>query len=52
VPDDLLAFALPLMVIATLLGFFMIMEKEMTKWEGWLALLFYAFFLGTLFNLL
>jgi cation:H+ antiporter len=52
VPDSLLAFALPLMVIATLLGFFMIMEKEMTKWEGWLSLLFYVFFLGTLFNLL
>jgi cation:H+ antiporter len=52
VPDSLLAFALPLMVIATLLAFFMIMEKEMTKWEGWLSLLFYVFFLGTLFNLL
>ena len=52
VPDSLLEFALPLMLIATLLGFFMIMEKEMTKWEGWLSLLFYVFFLGTLFNLL
>jgi cation:H+ antiporter len=52
VPASLLAFALPLMVLATLLGFFMIMEKEMTKWEGWLSLLFYVFFLGTLFNLL
>lgn len=52
VPDSLLAFAVPLMVIATLLGFFMIMEKEMTKWEGWLLFLFYVFFLGTLFNLL
>ena len=52
VPDSLLEFALPLMLIATLLGFFMIMEKEMTKWEGWLSLLFYIFFLGTRFNLL
>jgi cation:H+ antiporter len=52
VPDSLLEFALPLMLIATLLSFFMIMEKEMTKWEGWLSLLFYVFFLGTLFNLL
>ena len=52
VPDSLLEFALPLMLIATLLGFFMIMENEMTRWEGWLALLFYVFFLGTLFNLL
>jgi cation:H+ antiporter len=52
VPDSLLAFAVPLMVVATLLSFFMIMEREMTKWEGWLSLLFSAFFLGTLFNLL
>jgi hypothetical protein len=29
----------------------MIMEKEMTKWEGWLAILFYVYFLGALFDL-
>ena len=52
VQDSLLEFALPMMLIATLLGFFMIMEKEMTKWKGWLALLFYVFFLGTLLGLL
>ena len=28
----------------------MIMEKEMTKWEGWLSLLFYVYFLGALFT--
>ncbi len=52
VPPTILDFALPMMVIATLLAFFMIMEKEMTKWEGWLAILFYVYFLGALFNLL
>ena len=52
VPPMILDFALPMMVVATLLAFFMIMEKEMTKWEGWLAILFYAYFLGALFNLL
>ena len=52
VPQSILNFGLPVMIIATLLAFFMIMEKEMTKWEGWLSLLFYVFFLGTLFNLL
>ena len=52
VPPTILDFALPMMVVATLLAFFMIMEKEMTKWEGWLAILFYAYFLGALFNLL
>ena len=52
VPAVILEFALPLMVLATLLAFFMIMEKEMTKWEGWLSMLFYAYFLGALFDLL
>jgi cation:H+ antiporter len=52
VPRELVTFAVPLMVVATLLAFFMIMEKEMTKWEGWLAILFYVYYLGALFNLL
>ena len=52
VPPTILDFALPMMVIATLLAFFMIMEKEMTKWEGWLSMLFYVYFLGALFDLL
>jgi cation:H+ antiporter len=51
VPSTILEFALPFMVVASLLAFFMIMEKEMTKWEGWLAILFYAYFLGVLFNI-
>ena len=52
VPQSILNFGLPVMIIATLLAVFMIMEKEMTKWEGWLSLLFYVYFLGALFNLL
>lgn len=52
VPASILDFALPVMLIATLLAFIMIMEKELTLWEGWLLLLFYVFFLGALFNLL
>jgi cation:H+ antiporter len=52
VPDSITDFALPVMLIATLLSFFMIMEKEMTKWEGWLLILFYAYFIGSLLNLM
>jgi len=52
VPESITDFALPVMVIATLLSFFMIMEKEMTKWEGWLLLLFYVYFIGSLLNLM
>jgi len=52
VPDSLLDFAVPVMLIATILAFFMIMEKEMTKWEGWLMILFYVYFIGALFNVM
>ena len=52
VPDSITDYAVPVMVIATLLAFFMIMEKEMTKWEGWLLILFYATFIGSLLNLM
>jgi len=52
IPQSIITFALPMMIIASLLFFFMAQEKEITKWEGWLLLAFYAFFIGKLFNLL
>lgn len=52
VPDSIVTFGVPMMVIATLLAFFMIMEKELTLWEGWLLLLFYVYFLGALLGVL
>jgi cation:H+ antiporter len=52
VPDSITGFALPVMLIATLMTFFMIMETEMTKWEGWLLILFYVYFIGSLLNLM
>jgi len=36
---------LPIMVIATLLYFFMLQDREITAWEGWMLVLFYAVFL-------
>jgi cation:H+ antiporter len=52
VPDSIVEFAVPVMVIATVLAFFMIMEKELTKWEGWLLMLFYVYFIGAMFNVM
>lgn len=52
VAPSLIAFALPMMIAATLMTMFAIMEQELTKWEGWLLLLFYTFFMGSLFGLL
>ncbi|MDP7180692.1 MAG: calcium/sodium antiporter [Candidatus Woesearchaeota archaeon] len=51
IPSSILTFALPVMVIATLLYFFITLGKEITKWEGWLLIIFYIFFIGKLFNL-
>ena len=51
IPQNIIAFGLPMMIIATLLFFFMTQEREITKWEGYILLLFYVFFIGKLFNL-
>jgi cation:H+ antiporter len=51
IPPLIITFAVPMMVIASLLFFFMAQDKEITQWEGWLLLVFYAFFIGGLFNI-
>jgi cation:H+ antiporter len=43
---------MPMMIVATLLYFVIIWDKEITHWEGWLLVIFYIFFLGKLFGLL
>ncbi|MEA3248095.1 MAG: calcium/sodium antiporter [Nanoarchaeota archaeon] len=52
IPQSILTLGLPMMLIATLLYFFITQDKEITKWEGWLLIIFYVFFIGKLFNLL
>lgn len=51
IPAGILSFSLPVMIIATLLYFFMTQEKEITIWEGWFLILFYVFFIGSIFGL-
>jgi cation:H+ antiporter len=51
IPQTILSFAIPLMIITTLLYFFITQDKEITKWEGLLMLIFYVVFIGKLFNL-
>ncbi|MBN1275572.1 calcium/sodium antiporter [Candidatus Woesearchaeota archaeon] len=51
VPASLLEFALPVMVAATFLYLFITQDKQITKWEGWLLLIFYAFFVGRITGL-
>lgn len=51
VPVSIVTFGIPMMLIASLLFFFMAQDKEITNWEGLLLLIFYVFFIGKLFNL-
>ena len=51
IPQSILKFSIWMMLIATSLFFFVIRDKELTKWEGWVFIIFYIFFIGKLFNL-
>lgn len=51
VPADITSFALPLMVVVTVLIFFIMLAREMTTWVGWLMMMLYAYFIATLFEL-
>ncbi len=51
IPETITSFVMPMMIIATLLYFIVIWEKEITLWEGWMLVIFYIFFLGRLFGL-
>ncbi len=50
IPHGIVVFGLPMMLIATFLFVFMTLDKEIAKWEGWLLLIFYTFFIGKLFK--
>ena len=51
VPADVRTFALPVMVVATVLYFFITQDREITRWEGAALLLLYAVFLLNLFEI-
>ncbi|MCG8670785.1 MAG: hypothetical protein MI867_15350, partial [Pseudomonadales bacterium] len=51
IPESMITFGLPMMIIGTLLFFFTVQDKEVTRWEGWMLVLFYVYFIGKLFNL-
>lgn len=50
VPDDIRFFVLPVMVLATLLYFFITQDRNITKWESGTLLILYALFLYNLFT--
>ncbi|MEO0469320.1 MAG: calcium/sodium antiporter [Bacteroidota bacterium] len=46
VPDGVLAFALPAMLVASFLTFFVLQDRVLNRWEGWILLLAYAVFIS------
>lgn len=55
VPAEMLSLGLPvllvgIMFLSALLYFFITLDKEITRWEGWILIIFYLFFLAKLFN--
>lgn len=52
VPSVVVTLGLPVMLGASLLYFFMAQDKEITRWEGWLLVIFYVAFIGKLFGLI
>ena len=49
IPQNILDFGLPLMIIATVLFFATTQDREITLWEGISFIIFYIFFIGSLF---
>lgn len=48
IPSDVLNFSLPLMIGITLLLSVMCLSRIISKWEGWMLVLIYVFFIATL----
>ena len=50
IPASILTFALPVMIIATILFYVICHDNEVSLWEGWMLIIFYIFFIGKLFS--
>lgn len=48
-PHGILVEVVPIMVIATLVFYFLTLKKELTMWEGFILLLFYILYIYSLF---
>ncbi len=46
IPDNILHFYLPLMIVITVLFGIIANNKKLTKWEGYILLIFYIFYMG------
>jgi cation:H+ antiporter len=51
IPQNMITFGLPILIIATFLFTFMAWDREIRRFEGCFLIIFYAFFIGKLFNI-
>jgi cation:H+ antiporter len=52
IPQHMLVFDLPVLLIATLLFFFITRDRDISKWEGYMLVIFYVLFIGKILNLI
>lgn len=52
VSDEILLHSVPTLLAASLLMFFIVQDNKITTWEGWLFIMLYGWFMGTVFGLL
>lgn len=45
IPKSILSFGIPMMLVASILYLFVTQDREVTKWEGWMFVIFYLFFI-------
>ena len=50
IPEEIISFSLPLMIVMTLLFGLMTISRTISRWEGMILLLFYFYFLVELFS--
>jgi len=50
IPDNMVRYGIGMLILATLLYFFITQDREITKFEGSLLIVFYGLFIGKLFN--
>lgn len=51
IPTNMIMIGIPFLVIATLLYFFITLDREITKWEGLILVIFYFIYLGKIISL-
>ncbi|MDD3178283.1 MAG: calcium/sodium antiporter [Candidatus ainarchaeum sp.] len=51
VPSSLLTFGIPMLIVSTLIYFFVIQDNKLTYIEGFALLIFYIYFLGHIFGI-